>query len=312
MKTTADNITPIFLVGARRSGTTLFRVMLNGHPDVSWQRGWEFAVNLIDSQGRVVKNVNPANHKSSKPSSMEAVHAYLKDKAHMALGGKKILGVTVHVGFEKIPHLYKNAKYIHIIRDPRDIAISSVKLGWSASYYYAPDLWISAEKEWEALKASIDENAWMELRYEDLVTHPEAELMKICAFIGVDYTESFIDCITPTKYSCPIDSLAFRWKNQLAKFDVQLIESRIGSRLHQKNYPPSPYPLLDINRTKALALKIKNFAGIKSRAIKDEGFFLYLTGFFGRKLGLKNLLGVHKKKLQKIKHKHREELEKNY
>lgn len=152
MESNANKIIPVFLVGARRSGTTLFRVMLNEHPDVAWERGWEFAVNLIDNQGRVLNNINAENTKNSSPFSIEEVRAYLNDKAHTARGGKAILGVTVHVGFKKIPHLYKNAKYIHIIRDPRDIAISSVKLGWSASYYYAPDIWVTAEKEWEKIK----------------------------------------------------------------------------------------------------------------------------------------------------------------
>lgn len=312
MQTNPERITPLFLVGARRSGTTLFRVMLNEHPDVAWDRGWEFAVNFIDSRGRVVKNIHTEKSEDAPPSSMDEVRTYLNDKARMALGKKKILGVTVHVGFKKIPHLYKNAKYIHIIRDPRDIAISSVKLGWSASYYHAPDIWITAEKEWETLKSLIDENSWMELRYEDFVTQPEIELSKICNFTGIDYTDVFIDCITPTKYSCPMESLAFRWKNKLTKYEVQLIESRVGRLLHERHYQPSGYPLLNISRTQALTLKLRNFTGIKARGIKDEGILLYLTGFLGRKLGIKALNKIHAKKLQRIKQKHREELEKNY
>ncbi|MFK5951477.1 MAG: sulfotransferase [Desulfobacterium sp.] len=312
METNEILITPIFLVGARRSGTTLFRVMLNEHPKISWDRGWEFAVNFIDGNGRVLKNANTAKTEKSNPSSMEDLRAYLNNKAHMALGKKEILGVTVHVGFKKIPHLYKNAKYIHIIRDPRDIAISSVKLGWSASYYYAPDLWITAEKEWEALKAVIDKDAWIELRYENFVTQPELELQRICAFIGVNYMEIFINCVNPTKYTCPNPSFTFRWKKQLEKYDVQLIESRIGNFLHQKEYQASPYPLLKISRIKAFELKIRNFAGIKSWGIAEEGFFLYFVGFLGRKLRLRSLMSVHKTKLQKIKQKQLENLEKNY
>ncbi|GAB6145681.1 sulfotransferase family protein [Desulfocicer niacini] len=312
METEKESITPLFLIGARRSGTTLFRVMLNRHPHVAWKRGWEFAVNFIDSQGRVLKNIHTEKPEDTTPSSMEEVRAYLNEEARMALGKEKILGVTVHVGFKKIPHLYKNAKYIHIIRDPRDIAISSVKLGWSASYYHAPDIWITAEKEWETLKSIIDENSWMELRYENFVTQPKIELRKICNFIGVNNTDVFIDCISPTKYSCPMESLAFRWKKKLTKYEVQLIESRVGNLLDQRNYQPSGYPLLTISSTKALTLKFRNFTGIKARGIKDEGFLLYLTGFLGRKLGINSLNKVHKKKLQEIKQKHREELEKNY
>ncbi len=312
MKTNEKMITPVFLVGARRSGTTLFRVMLNGHPDVSWDRGWEFATGFIDNHGSVLKTFDDVKPEKYETSSIAEVRDYLNEKALTALGQKKILGATIHVGFKKIPHLYKNAKYIHIVRDPRDIAISSLKLGWSGSYYYAPDIWITAEKEWEELKAIIDESAWMELRYEDFVTHPEAQLKRICKFTGIAYTEKLFDYINTTSYSYPKKSLAYRWKKQLQEYDVQLIEARIGDYLHQSGYLPSSYTQLKISSLKTLELNIRNYAGIKGRNLAEEGFWLYMMGALGRKLRLKSLAGLHKNRLQEKKKRHLKKLEKNY
>ncbi|EGV17649.1 sulfotransferase family protein [Thiocapsa marina] len=312
MKADPEFITPVFLVGARRSGTTLFRMCLNGHPDVSWDRGWEFAVNFIDDHGRVLKHFDAERPQTSRTSSIEDIRSYLNNKAHTARGKKKILGVTVHVGFEKIPYLYSDAKYIHLIRDPRDIAISSVKLGWSGSYYYAPDIWVAAEQEWEELSAVIDKRAWIELRYEDFVTHPEAELRRVCEFIGIDYTEKLFDYTKTTKYNYPKESLAYRWESQLRKDEVQLIESRVGGYLQKRGYQASQYPVLEIKGLKALELKIRNFAGIKARGIADEGLSLYMIGLLGRKLGLKSLIDLHDVKLRGIKQKHVEKLEKDY
>lgn len=38
---------PIFFVGAERSGTTLFSLMLEHHPQVTWCNEFEYAVDLV-------------------------------------------------------------------------------------------------------------------------------------------------------------------------------------------------------------------------------------------------------------------------
>jgi len=43
--------TPIFLVGAERSGTTLLRLMLDHHPKMAFNYEFEFAVDQIDAAG---------------------------------------------------------------------------------------------------------------------------------------------------------------------------------------------------------------------------------------------------------------------
>src|SRR5262249_42031140 len=42
---------PLFLVGAERSGTTLLRLMLDGHPDLAWNEEFEYAVDLLPEEG---------------------------------------------------------------------------------------------------------------------------------------------------------------------------------------------------------------------------------------------------------------------
>ena len=40
---------PYFLIGAERSGTTLLRLMLDGHPLISWTHEFEYAVDQVIS-----------------------------------------------------------------------------------------------------------------------------------------------------------------------------------------------------------------------------------------------------------------------
>jgi len=44
-------VVPVFLVAARRSGNTLLRLMLEGHPDLHWERGWEIVTDVIGPSG---------------------------------------------------------------------------------------------------------------------------------------------------------------------------------------------------------------------------------------------------------------------
>ncbi len=284
--------------------------MLDGHPDVSWERGWEHAVNLIDSRGEVL--AQQAEVEGVSGPGREALRDHLDQKAQAALGEKKILGVTVHVGFHKAPNLWEDAKYIHIIRDPRDIAISSVKLGWSGTYFHAPDIWVEAEREWESLKSTLPDDAWIDLRYEDFVTDPKSELDKVCAFLGVDYSEKLFDYIETSKYSYPKESLAYRWKDQLDQTDVQLIEARIGDMLTKSGYEPSTYPPVKVGRLAAVSLGLKDFLTIKAKHIRTEGFWVYMLGLTGRKLRLGPTLKLHRELTQVKIQDGLNKLEKNY
>ena len=41
---------PIFLVGAKRSGTTVLRLMLKSHSQLAWCNEFEYAVDLISDE----------------------------------------------------------------------------------------------------------------------------------------------------------------------------------------------------------------------------------------------------------------------
>lgn len=94
-----------------------------------------------------------------------------------------------------INSLFPDAKYIHVVRDGRDVAISYAKTPWWHD---------SVEKNLERWAGEINhitEQAhnilkpaqMLMVRYEDLVDFPEKELRRCSLHLGVDFENSMLD-----------------------------------------------------------------------------------------------------------------------
>jgi hypothetical protein len=125
---------PVFLVGAERSGTTLLRLMLDGHPQISWPCEFDFALewpapragsepDLIDywalladsrqaRRARIVINASLA-----LPDLVRSFLEQLQRRTH-----KPVVGVTAHRHYERILRLWPEARFVYLIRDGRDVA----------------------------------------------------------------------------------------------------------------------------------------------------------------------------------------------
>jgi omega-hydroxy-beta-dihydromenaquinone-9 sulfotransferase len=114
--------------------------------------------------------------------------------------------------------VFREAKFIHVVRDGRAVANSYLQMPWWTGIY-GPDAWslgplgprYAAEWEatgnslvalagiaWkilmdahEAAEAQIDHGRWLTLRYEDVVSNPRPSFEKILAFVGLDSGPTF-------------------------------------------------------------------------------------------------------------------------
>lgn len=104
----------------------------------------------------------------------------------------------------EIDMLFGNCKFVHIIRDGRDVACSYRKINRKRiDSEYAPRLPYDISniaEEWYKNIRSIKEQCReigfdrvYEVKYEDLVVNPENELRKICKFIGEKYDERMLN-----------------------------------------------------------------------------------------------------------------------
>jgi hypothetical protein len=243
---------PVFLVGSMRSGSTLLRLMLDHHPEIAFDKEFDFAVARVSDAGQLpsmrsyvawieyVRGVDYAVNPSL--GYREQVNDFLRQRKAMS-GGKKHVGATVHVHFDRLRFLWPHARYVHLVRDPRDVARSVLQKGWAGNIYQASGCWIQAEECWDSLAAHLSTDQAIELHYEDLVTRPEMELSRICNFIGVEFAPVMLDYQGDApQYPPPDRSLASQWRTKLSPRDVAVVEVRTAGTLERRGYACSGYP----------------------------------------------------------------------
>lgn len=95
---------------------------------------------------------------------------------------------------ETLETLFPNAKYIHLVRDGRDVAISFARTPW-----WSNDI-LENLCRWERETSVIfDDSAELlepdqvlNVRYEDLVEDPEKTLIDVCGFLGVKFESALL------------------------------------------------------------------------------------------------------------------------
>ena len=259
---------PAFLVGAERSGTTVFRLMLSGHPELCWVNEFELAVDQVGAGGwpdledyyeflsthRIARAMGYEIDRSL--AYPELVQSFLEQRRSKS--GKPYVGATVHRNFHRLPRLWPQARYIHLVRDPRDVAPSCIAMGWSGNVWTAVERWLHAEQIWEDLARTLPEDRRLEVRYEALICEPERELRRTCAFLGVPFDPAMLDYPRHSTYSSPDPKLIEQWRKKLSSREVRLVESRVAHLLQARGFAPSGEPALSVGPLEVIGFRLQD------------------------------------------------------
>jgi hypothetical protein len=89
--------------------------------------------------------------------------------------------------------LYPDAQIVHIVRDPRDVIDAWRRFyGWR-SVHRAARAWVRYVRAAHEFAGRHVEDRVTELRYEDLVRHPEPTLRKLLGWLGESWSDSVLD-----------------------------------------------------------------------------------------------------------------------
>ncbi|MGJ8592082.1 MAG: sulfotransferase family protein [Aquaticitalea sp.] len=255
-----DNQTqPFFILGNPRSGTTLLRLMLDAHPDITvppecgfivWffdtYKNVDFSENPIEKIDSFVESLKTAKKIESWSLDFEHLKKYLQSQnfsnyseivngvyEFYAISHQKQIqfwGDKNNYYLNHIPTLrmiFPNAKFIHIIRDGRDVACSYKELNSkNIDSEYAPKLAndiSEISKEWQSnnhkivndLESLIKPENSCAIRYEDLVVDSKNELKRICKFLEIDFNLTMLEYHKISKTYEPKEYL--QWKSNTKK-----------------------------------------------------------------------------------------------
>ena len=270
---------PFFIVGSGRSGSTLLRLMLASHsriaiPPETWYLTAllaEFPLDRLLQEAETAAAVTMmTNHFTwpdmrldaaefrSRAANLRAVR--LRDlveivyRWHLEVEGKGRWGDKTPAYIEIVPALaamFDDAKFIHLIRDGRDVAKSFQRQGWYGPWMhgYVREWLRAVELDRKLSNTSLNERI-LRVRYEDLVLQPEATLRRICAFIGEKFEDRMlmwrgkIDRAIPDREKKAHSSLdrdmtssdVSRWKREMTCREVFVAEALIGKQLSHLGY----------------------------------------------------------------------------
>lgn len=277
-----------FVVGVGRCGTTLLRLMIDAHPDIAmtpethWLRPAlsalathpdepEVALERIRTDEtwhdmripeRRLREIFGEHDRAAPFDTLRRIYAdYGRDHGAQRTGDK----TPVHgLGLLQIAAALPEVRFIHIIRDGRDVATSFRDL-WFGPGSGARD----AAVFWMWRLREIRQQAqfypgYLEVRYEDLVQSPERVLREIGAFIDLPFHEAQLtahrraeerlrelrdvtrgESVIPAERRRGIHALTShepdpsrvgRWRHAMSREDVAAFEDIAGDMLTDLGY----------------------------------------------------------------------------
>lgn len=276
----AESDRPIFVLGCPRSGTTLFRTMLHAHPRIAIPPESRFVMPTYYQRSRFGDLTTVAGRTSlaewivDRPDSRFRVFDLDPEELkHKIVNGPPTVGSAIGVVFQEysrrfdkprwgdkrpayysfvdeLDHMFPDAQFLHLIRDGRACVASLKEQPW---YEHDPvpcmATWMLAVDSARESGRKLGADRYLELRYEDLLARPEAELRRVCEFLDEDYDpamcepEKIADRVNPSYYEQRrqigeglYTKSVEAWRDKLTPWEVATFERVAGERMIELGY----------------------------------------------------------------------------
>lgn len=272
---------PIFIIGTERSGSNLLRLILNAHSNIAvphpphivryfapleprygdLKRGSNFRRLISDVLSLVEAHIHPWEitldaeriFSEADPRDLFGIYfavygQYLRSTGKKRWGCKSTFMIR-HV--ERALRTFPSAKFIWLVRDPRDVAASSIRSVFNPFHpYFTARLWNEQQAEGFRLLESLPEKNITLLKYEDLLANPEKTVRALCDFLDEPYEPEMLKYYAGAA-AAKSSRLSESWKNAaspilsdnkntykkyLTRNDIAAVESAAGNLMRKLGY----------------------------------------------------------------------------
>lgn len=302
MATFNEAAAPIFILGTERSGTNLLRLILNSHPniaiphpphimknffkleplysdlskDINFKRLIQDVVKMVElhpypwgikiDKDKIFHDIQERN----LINTYFAIYDQYLESTHKKRWGCKSTFMLYHTAL--IRHYCPYAKFIYMVRDGRDVAVSAKKTIFNHySVYFTAGLWKKEQQIGIYWLNKLSKNDIFLIKYEDLLNKPEEMVGSLCSFLNEPYQENMLNFFN-TIEAKKSGSLSAAWKNtsspiikdnfekfktELRKDEIDLFEAIAASELDYFSYKlTEPFYLSEGVRARGVKFKI--------------------------------------------------------
>ncbi|MEW6983276.1 sulfotransferase [Colwelliaceae bacterium 6471] len=245
-------ISPVFMIGFPRSGTTFLEMALDTHPNIVTLSEQETIASVAREAMSITntKNLAKALERLSKPQIVslqklyfELVEKVTEIKANDVLIDKMPLN-TIQLPLIKM--LFPKSKFIISIRHPLDVVMSNFQQNFGfnneMAFLFTIEDCVARYKQVFDFLFHFEQACGIDairVRYEDLVNDFDREINRLCEYIGVsnqiiqasilyNANHKVINTASRNQVTKPTyQSSVFKWKNyqkQLAPFEKNLAD----------------------------------------------------------------------------------------
>jgi hypothetical protein len=179
---------------------------------------------------------------------------------------------------EELNRHFPTARFIHIVRDCRDQALSSYSV-------WGKDILRAAQRWTDDVRSGLDQGValgarfrWV--RYEDLVEDAPVVLNDLCEFLGLDLEPAMLQLERPSEnlgdargsLSIVKDNTG-KFRARLSNRKVELIERIAGKLLHDLGYAvDGPRAPLRLSSASMRLRQFKDFLALVRRRSSQDGW----------------------------------------
>lgn len=281
LSTSKETYKPFFIIGSGRSGTTLLREILNRHskiviPPESYvlpkiykkhfiYNGlpWVDYVKIITGEfaghnefytwdinlSKSLPEISSIDsNKYSLRTVIDAVYkSYSKSVGkENSFWGDKTIQNTLYIDY--LDKIFDKPKYVHVVRDGRDVVASFLKSKLQPDLLKAANRWNSTI-DYLMKYSKKNSSRILEVKYENLVSDPEKEMRKICKFLNFSFENAML--LQDVKSKKPADinyehhqnivnpiniQSIGKWKSYFSASEKEEIHKLLGKNLMKLGY----------------------------------------------------------------------------